>query len=75
MVLKATLQKESPNQSLPKVSSEPGEVYQNKNRFFRNFPIFTGKTSVFESLFNKAAGRKTSLYLKETSTHVFSKAI
>ena len=43
MVLKATLQKESPNQSLPKVSSEPGEVYQNKNRFFRNFPIFTAK--------------------------------
>ena len=30
------------------------------------------KTSVLESLFNKVAGRKISLYLKETSTHVLS---
>ena len=44
MVLKATLQKESPNQSHPKVSSEAG-VYADvlQNRSSRNFPIFTGK--------------------------------
>ena len=45
MFLKAILQKESPNQSFTKVSSEAGiacaDVLQ--NRFFRNFPIFTGK--------------------------------
>ena len=65
MFLKATLQKESPNQSLPKVSSEHShkkyvqkqayaDVLQNR---FRNFPTFTGKhLSWLESLFNKVAG-------------------
>ena len=38
--LKATLQRESPNQSLPKV--EEKQVYEDvlQRRFFKNFPIF-----------------------------------
>ena len=51
MFLKATLQKESSNQSLPKVSSEAGVPDVLQNCFFRSFPIFTGTT--LESLFNK----------------------
>ena len=51
MFLKATLQKESSNQSLPKVSSEAGVPDVLQNCFFRNFPIFTGTT--LESLLNK----------------------
>ena len=49
--MKATLQKKSSNQSLPKVSSEAGVPDALQNCFFRNFPIFTGTT--LESLFNK----------------------
>ena len=65
MVLKATLQKESPNQSHPKVSSEAG-VYADvlQNRSSRNFPIFTGKHLCWSLFFNK-------LYWKRLQ-HVFS---
>ena len=51
MFLKATLQKESPNQSLPKVSSDAGVRKCSLKLFFRNFPIFSG--TVLEPLFNK----------------------
>ena len=61
MFLKATLQKQSPNQSLPKVSSETGVRRCSSKLFFRNFPIFLG--TVLESLFNS---------YRPTSTHVFS---
>ena len=72
MALKTTLQKGSPNQSLPIKSLQKqtyGDVLQ--NRFFRNFPIFTGKHLCWSLFFNKVAGRKASLYLKETWTRVF----
>ena len=48
MVLKATLQEESPEQSLPKVSSEAAV-----RRCSSKFPNTHRKTSVLESFFNK----------------------
>ena len=54
MFLKATLQKESPNQSLPKVSSEAAVRKCSSKLFFRNFPMFSG--TALESLFNKVTG-------------------
>ena len=64
MVLKATLQKESPNQSFPKVSSEAAVRRCSSKLVFYKFPKIYRKTSVLESLFNKGAGLTTS-------THVF----
>ena len=56
MFLKAILQKESPNQSLPKVSSEAGVRRCSSKQVFQKFPNIYRKTSVLESLFNKVAG-------------------
>ena len=40
---------------------------------FKNVSIFSKKTSMFESLFNKAAGRKVCVFIKkDTPTQVFS---
>ena len=61
MFLKATLQKESPNQSLPKFASDAGVRKCSLKLFFRNFPIFSG--TVLEPLFNKVTGLLQHMYL------------
>ena len=53
MVLKAPLQKESPNQSLPKVFSEAGVRRCSSKLVFSKFHNIYRKTSVLESVFNK----------------------
>ena len=61
MVLTGTVQKESPKQSLPKVTSEAASRMKMffKIGALRNSAIFTGKNSVLKSFFNKV----TSLML------------
>ena len=56
MFLKATHQKESPNQSLPKVPSEAGVRRCSSKQVFQKFPSIYRKTSVLEFFFNKVAG-------------------
>ena len=51
-----TLQKESPNQSLLKVSSEAGVRRCSSKWVFLKFPNIYRETSVLESLFNKVTG-------------------
>ena len=69
MVLKTTVQKESPKQSLPKVTSEAAvRRCSSKEVFLEIFRNIHRKTFVLESCYNKFSG----LYLKETSAQVFS---
>ena len=69
MVLKMTVQKESPKQSLPKVTSGAAVCRCfSKYVFLEIFRNIHRKTLVLESRYNKFSG----LYLKETSTQVFS---
>ena len=69
MVLKAAVQKESPKQSLPKVTSEAAiRRCSSKQVFFEIFRNTHRKTFVLESRYNKFSG----LYLKGTSTQVFT---
>ena len=69
MVLKATVPKESPKQSLPTVTLEAVvRRCSSKQVFFEIFRNIHRKTFVLESRYNKFSG----LHLKETSTQVFS---
>ena len=75
MVLKATVQKESPKQLLLQVTSEAPVRSVLQNRCSYKFRNIHRKTSVLESLFNKFQALRPyglQLYLKETSTQVFS---
>ena len=69
MLLKATVQKETPKQSLPKVTSEAAVRRCSSNQVLLEiFCNIHRKTFVLESRYNKFSG----LYLKETPTQVFS---
>ena len=55
MVLKATVQKEGPKQSHPKVTSEEGMQLFFKIGDVRNFARFTGKHMCWSIFFKKVA--------------------
>ena len=63
MVLKVTVQKKTPKQSLPKVTSDAVVQMFFKIGVLRKFAVLTGKHLCWSDL---------QLYLKETSTQVFS---
>ena len=67
MVLKATVQKESPKQSLPKVRSSRTQMLF-KIDVLRNISQYSQENICVGSRYNKCSG----FYLKETSTRVFS---
>ena len=56
MVLKATLQKESPKWSLPKVTSEAAVRICSSKYAFLEMSQYSQENSVLKSLFNKVAG-------------------
>ena len=75
MVLKATVQKESPKQLLLQVTSEAAVRSVLQNRCSYKFRNIHRKTSVLESLFNKVSGltalRPATLFKRDINTGVF----
>ena len=72
MALKATVQKESPKQSLPKVTSEAAVTQMFfKIGVFKNFAIFIGKYLCWSTFLIKLKAYNVQICLKGTSTQVF----
>ena len=75
MVLKATVQKKSPKQLLPKVTSEAAVCRCSSKYVFLEISQYRQKTSVLESLFSKVAGltalKPATLFKRDFNTGVF----
>ena len=72
MVFKATLQKESPKQSLRKFSSESRTQILFKTDVFRNFPIFTEKKLCWSHFLIKLQALwPATLFKRDFNTGVF----